>query len=960
MQINEHPEPVPTTERELLQVIGVMAAGAGIAPGGYLELLRKDLRRSPHPRRALNNLHRFLCAGFASSLLRDFQAHPVLQNIAIELFAQSQFLSDILVRQPELFHWLTSTTELKQTKSSGIYLREARETTQLFGRTEKQLDSLKRFQRRELLRIGARQILKEANVDTTSAELAALADAIIEVVVQLGCRDRASEGEIVFENELAVVGLGKLGGEELNFSSDIDLMFVYDRDGDLKEPHNRISTYHEFYNRLSEFVVRRLTEHTSEGHLYRVDMRLRPEGSSGSLALSRAAYMLYYEARGELWERQMLLKARVVAGNKEVGERWLRDVQPFVLPRTLLASPMEEIARIKSMIEARLPGEENIKLGSGGIRDIEFVVQALQLLNGGGDARLRERNTILAISRLAEASHITATERRRLQSAYRFLRTVEDRLQLLHAMQKHSLPESRDETEVLAKQLGFRGIREFEHELWRHRSRVRSVFKSVFRLEKRNRPKSWIDMKSELRSGKLTGRLRKAGFLDYEESARNIADLVREIPDLLDEKTLHRLISLARKHGAPDWCVGNFLTLASSQPIKRTFRQALTDDGMLDLLVLLCSRSSRLTRYLSSEPLLFESIVSRPDEILSVDRGWSFLHSHDLPRYKTYNEFKIAMRLIVGKASIERATSELSELADGIIRELFDQAVSEIREKGLRRDVALVALGKLGGNEITFESDLDLIVVYDGGGKPRTTKMAQELVQQFTESIKGIYEVDFRLRPEGKNSPLATEFSYYRSYLQDRVSLWERQSLLKARVLAGDKHFVSEVLAHLRRFTFDAPLTGGWTQEVLSMRTRMEAERSRLPKGEDLKFGKGGLVDLEFLMQVLQLRFGRMHEGIRDPNMFRLARALSTADILPKSQVTALQRNLALFRLLETFVRLNSEKPEFVIPTEASHRQAIVAALGLPSAKEFRSRLSSTRKENQRLFMKILKAAEAQ
>ncbi|MBI4418950.1 MAG: hypothetical protein HY563_09235, partial [Ignavibacteriales bacterium] len=327
-----------------------LVINAGIPPGRFFKTLRRDLGGTADPLRAANNFHRFLSAGFSSSILRDFQQHAVLQRTALDVFAQSQYLADILVRDPELFRWLTTTPALKSEKTREAFLNEALAAISLFSRPDRKLDAVKRFHRREILRIGARDILKEADVVTVTRELSGLAASIVEAVLEIGWRDLCARTGAAFGNALAVIGLGKLGGEELNFSSDIDLLFVYEEDGEFEAPQERIRTFHEFYNRLAEFVVRKLTEVAGEGSLYRVDMRLRPEGRSGPLAISQAASLHYYETRGETWERQMLVKARPIAGNRRTAAQWLDAIRPFVYPRTFLRSPLEELGDMKTRI----------------------------------------------------------------------------------------------------------------------------------------------------------------------------------------------------------------------------------------------------------------------------------------------------------------------------------------------------------------------------------------------------------------------------------------------------------------------------------------------------------------------------------------------------------------------------------------------------------------------------------
>lgn len=941
----------PSTEEGLCVSIGALVADAGLSPPLVLKQLRADARSTAHPRRALTNFHRFLHTGFPSSWLRDFQDHRLLQQILLELFAQSQLLADILVRHPELFRWLTSSNVLQVTKSDAHYRAEAVEAIGLFQRLEKKVDALKRFQRRELLRIGARQILKEADVATTSAELSSLADSIIEALLSLAYVHVFESTQITAQKELAVIGLGKLGGGELNFSSDIDLMFVYEKDGPLDGPTTRLSTLYEYYVRVAEFVVRRLSEHTGEGHLYRVDMRLRPDGSSGPLAMSRSAYLAYYEARGESWERQMLIKARVVAGNEQVGEQWVADLQPFVFPRTLLTSPLDEIASIKRKIEAKIGDATNIKLGSGGIRDVEFSVQALQLLNGGTNVGIRNRSTVAAIRSLVASGHLKQRKGKDLEFAYHFLRTVEDRLQLLHGLQKHSLPESAEERAILAHQLGYRSARAFSLDLERHQSKIRAGYLSVFGGRQAGMRGSSIDsIESLLEPRKLS----MYGFAETSLARKRVMEIAAFLPELRQPDRLRSLLRMIRSHGAPDWCIENLQLIAASLPIKRSLQQVLSNERALELLTLLCSRTSRFVRVLAQEPLLFESMVGRPEDLFSPGIGWEFLKHSDLVRFRAYNEFKETVRFLVGETRIRELTAELSKLAEGIVRESFDKVIGEI--PGVRGvPLVLFALGKLGGGEISLGSDLDMVLLYKEGARVNYGRTAVAVGRRLREALDGVYEIDFRLRPEGKSSPLATEYEYYKEYLANRASFWERQSLIKARVIVGDEALATEVTRQLRAFVFEAPLPKNWNKDILAMRQTMVREHERKDKNVDLKSGEGGLADLEFLVQSLQLRNAREHPGLVQANTFDAAEEIGRARLLKKSDLTKVEENLDSFRRLEAHIRMNSETTDFSLPLDDSRMRAISAAMGATSPAAMLRVVDRMRRENSRLFTDILK-----
>ena len=941
----------PSTEEELYVAVGALVADAALSPPLVLKQLRADLRKTAHSRRALTNFHRFLMTGFSSSWLRDFNEHHLLQQILLELFSQTQFLADILVRNPELFRWLTSSNVLQVTKTDTRYREEVAEAIGLFQRAEKKLDSLKRFQRRELLRIGARQILKEADVATTSAELSALADSIIGAVLGLAYAHVAESAQVADQGELAVIGLGKLGGGELNFSSDIDLMFVYEKDGPLERSAGRLGTLHEYYVRVAEFVVRRLSEHTGEGHLYRVDMRLRPDGGSGPLAMSRSAYSAYYEARGEAWERQMLLKARVVAGSRRVGEQWVADLEPFVFPKTLLTSPLDEIARIKTKIEAKIGDATNIKLGSGGIRDVEFSVQALQLLNGGANPGIRHRSTVAAIRSLVTSRHLKEREGKDLESSYHFLRTVEDRLQLLHGLQKHSLPESVEERTILARQLGYRSAKSFSLDLRKHQSRIRAAYLSVFGERQAGKRKSPLSSMEVLLGYQ---KLRTFGFAETDGARKRLLEIIDLLPELRQPDQLRPLLGIIRSHGAPDWCIENLLHVTASVPIRRSLQQVLLNEGARDLLILLCSRSSRFAGVLAREPLLFESMVGRPEDLLTPGIGWEFLKHSDLVRFRVYNEFKAIVRFLVGETGVQDFTAEVSKLAESIVRETFDDVVEET-PNARRVPLALLALGKLGGGEISVGSDLDVVLLYRDGARVNHARTAVAVGRRLSEKLEGVYEIDFRLRPEGKSSPLATEYEYYMKYLIDRASFWERQSLIKARVVVGDQSFATEVTRHLREFVFEAPMPKHWNKDVLAMRQKMIREHPIKDKNVDLKAGKGGLADLEFLIQSLQLQNGCGHPRLVQANTFDAAAAILQEKILKKRDSTKVEKNLVFFRRLEAHTRMNSETKDFSLPPEGPRLCAIASAMSASSPAALLRVIDKVRRENHTLFMNVLR-----
>jgi glutamate-ammonia-ligase adenylyltransferase len=940
-----------------IRMLEAEVASAGIPLSTFLPSFRKTLLATPDPDRALNNFLRFIASGFTSSLLRNFADHPVLVTIALTLFSHSQYLADILVRNPELFHWLTATNALNDARSREDYRREALSAITPFERIEKKFDALKRFQRREILKISTRDILKEADLVTITGELSWLADALVGAAVQIGVEDLNRRLGSEFVSTFCVVGLGKLGGMELNFSSDIDLMFVYDADGDLDYGAERIHSYYEYYCRIAEFVVRRLSEHTDEGHLYRIDMRLRPDGASGPLAMSREGYLRYYESRGELWERQMLLKARIIAGNRDVGDIFLNDLRPFVSPSTVLHDPREEILAIKKRIEAGLREETNVKLSKGGIRDVEFVVQALQLLQSNAGEQWREPNTLKAIEKLDKASLLTRKEADELRQGYQFLRHVEHRLQLLHGAQTHELPNNKEELRLLGRRLGYKSTATFEKTLIRTQGQIRKIYDSVF-LNAPSRTTKHREQK-RLSDQDLKRMVSRHGFLDPRRAVGTIGQLRKELVQFDEPDSLGKLLGYLGKTGAPDFGLLNFRILCSSQPLLRTIDQVLANERMLNLLLTVCSRSSRLTVQLAHEPLLFESLLGRTEDFFKPALEWQFLLRNDPVRFRAFNECKVLVGFLTGVNSIEQSGHEFTRIADAVVHSLIEDLLA--RSPALRNELTVVALGKYGGEEMLIGSDLDLLVLFRNSETSSSgdslEKWAAEFVRSFSTESGQVYDVDLRLRPEGKNAPLATELSYYEKYLASRAELWEKQALLKSRIIFDEgghgrklDTLKDSVLALVGTQT-------DWPDQMLAMKGKMERERAgEKTRHRDLKIGKGGLVDLEFLIQAAQLKFHSTNNSMDAANSFDAIEKSSTTSLLSKKEVKALKRNYIFLRTLELSVRLNSESNQFVLPEDKFLLQSVAASVGERSIKTLRERIKKVRKENRSLMKSVFAA----
>ncbi len=934
---------------DLLKDILGQAAVAGIPPAEFAPRFRKALTSSPDPERALANYGRFLRAGFSTTLIRDFHAYPVLESVFLQIVSQSQYLADVLCRTPELLHWLTASNELTRTKSAADLLAEARQAIAPFERKERKLNGLKRFHRREMLRLGAREILGEAPHAVVAAELSSLADAVLDAVLSLAIDDLSNRFQRPFVFEFAVIGLGKLGGGELNFSSDIDLMFVYERDEEFRSPLDGALSLHQIYARLGEAMVRMLTEHTEEGYLYRVDMRLRPDGAAGPIAISRAAYLSYYESRGELWERQMLLKARVVAGDHEVGARFLEDVRPFVFPRSHARSPLEEIASIKKKIEQKLGEKENIKLGSGGIRDIEFIVQALQLIHAGVRPKLRLRGTLPALHALAIEGVLSVEREEQLRNAYEFFRTVEHRLQLLEGRQTHSLPETDEESHLLARRLGYDSAKPFRAKLLKHRTAVKRAFDQTFLHEARDR---------KSRNGRSSARSPGGSF------SPELDDLLGQLHAILPSLSPGVLAAATRSAFRTAEAKSAALTmlneLARTETIRRTLVAAVANPKFLGLLLHTCARAPLVTRLMMHEPLFFESVAGMPALLHEPASGWEFIRDSDPGQYRTFNEARIVLRWLAGLIPIERMHEELSTLADEVVAACMRRVAAESK-RAHAQTLVIVALGKAGGRELTVGADLDLLFV-DAATK-RAVQMNLDAIPRAFLSLIGsgippAYRVDLRLRPEGKNSPIVSSLPYVSEYFRGRAQLWERQSLLRARVLWGDGASASAVLADLHRIAYKTPLPPNWLEDLASMRHRIEMERGRSKKaGADLKTAAGGLLDVEFAVQALQLAYGAQEAGLRDPGTVAALGKMIGRKLVKVVEFRKLRADYVWMRNLELAMKMLGE--DFAWPPAVGSQSVIAEAMNERTYEALDRRLRSIRARNKKSLERVFQTISA-
>jgi glutamate-ammonia-ligase adenylyltransferase len=937
---------------------------------------------SPDPDAAVVGLSRYLSARTGRAMFLDYlREDPRALHVLTYVLGASPFLAEILIRNPEYFHWLVS-----QVERSAPDRRDLEEDIGMaLGTIDdpvEALETLKRWKRRETLRIATRDLLRRETVQTATAQISDLASVSIDAVLRLTLAQMlTAERREAPPGSFAVIGMGKLGGRELNYSSDIDLLYVYDAEsGDPQEAR-------DFFHRLGRKLTTALGAYTSESYLYRVDLRLRPGGARGNIAYSLEEYDEYYSSWGETFDRFALIKARPVAGDPRLGRRFVDRVQPFVYRTYLDRAALEELSRYKVRSDHALGGradERNVKAGRGGIREIELFTQVFQLTYGGQHPALRQQNTLAALDALAASGLLAGQLQRELGHAYVFLRSVEHRLQLVQENQTHRMPDEAVELEISARRLGLGSAEDLDRQLRAFRDRVHDVYRGLFEHRKESNEfearQFFRMLNDELPPAEAAEFLESAGLPQAQlglqairslndgaaashspTAARNVlanlmASLLPRLPLCArPEQVLTRLDQLAIATGPP---VHFYRSLLAHHALREAVVLAL-DSGDLAAL--------RLIRY----PELLEALILPAEDVDTVGRKTAAALDRrgeldpdarmtQIRRLKAIEEFKMVFEWLAA-GDLDLLQEKLSVLAELCVERAARWHVSGAIA---RSEWAVMALGKLGGIELSVHSDLDLVVFYDGDpADARTFEQYQSLVTAMTgfldrPTAEGIlYRVDTRLRPEGRKGALAIPVTMFERYLRTRAEPWERLAWTRCRPLAAPAAIAGRIEPLVSGFVY-GPWSPALPGYVRSLRTRMERELAQESGGRaDFKVGQGGLSDIDFALQLIQIREGHARPEFRVPGTRRLLAALPETAYLTPSEADALQRAHRFLRSLELIVRMNEDSNVSWIPTDPPALDPIAVRLGFarPAAGEqLLNRYQEITRDVRALYLRVL------
>jgi [glutamine synthetase] adenylyltransferase / [glutamine synthetase]-adenylyl-L-tyrosine phosphorylase len=858
------------------------------------------------------------------------------------VWACSEFVATACLRTAEVLRELTGSGALFASAADDAFAREIRE--RVSGASEAEvLESLRRFRKRHTVRIAWRDIAGWSDLDETLRDLSALADACIGFAYTymyeaLAARYGTPRGADSRQPQpLMILAMGKLGGRELNFSSDIDLILLYPEDGETDGA--RAIDNAEFFLRLGQKIVQLLATPTVEGFVYRVDLRLRPFGDSGRVAVSFAAFEHYLQEHGRDWERYAYVKARPLTAIEHYADLYDEVLRPFVYRRYLDYSVFESLREMKGMISREVERRElqdNVKLGPGGIREIEFIVQSFQLMRGGSDRRLQNRELRSVLPLLVGHRFLRREAVAELDAAYRYLRVVENRLQQWNDEQTHQLPEDELGRTRLALAMGASDWNALCAELALHRERVAQHFaQTVFgpgatSPEQESRT-ALVDMDAppldQLRDTSYYRRLDETGRRRLHELLGRMLPLAAQSKS--PETTLVRVFKILERIGG------------------RTVYLALLNENATALrrLVSLCEQSQFLADQIAAQPLLLDELI---DERLieAAPTRMDFTEDLALRRQNMQNEeperqvellrefqsaalFRVAVADLIGGLPLMKVSDRLTDIAELLVQETLLLARAQIEAKhGVPRytdasgtapsadmiaNMIVVAYGKLGGLELGYSSDLDLVFLHDSGGEAQRTdgpqpidntlffqRLGQRLVHLLTvHSASGrLYEVDTRLRPAGNRGLLVQSLAAFRDYEFQDAWTWEHQSLLRARAIAGPpqlcEQFESARIEVLRK----AVKRDGLRDEVRRMRERMRENLSKARAGQvDLKQDPGGIADLEFLVQFWMLKWAdRYPEIVTFSDNIRQLESLASGAIVPQERVDFLVATYRAYR----------------------------------------------------------------
>lgn len=938
-----------------------------------------EILDAPNPRSTVGRLDDLL-AGETSDIVEGILADSALRKTFLATVGGSRFLTSVLSRNPSLLEAVFVTKGYLYPKSREEKEEDLRILTSELIVTADFDRALRLYKEAEYLRIGCRDLAEEADVREVMAELSDLAAASIQAAVDFHLRRLSGRyglpPDAGTQGGFAVIAMGKLSGRELNFSSDVDLIFLRGPEEGRTSGPEHVSVA-RFYEAMATSVTKSLSDLTEDGFVFRVDLRLRPEGERGELVPSLNNALEYYLGWGRTWERAALMKAVPLAGDRLLGESFIEELEPFIYRKHLDYSTLEEMRVMKQRIEIQLkrkPGV-NIKLGQGGIREIEFFVQALQLINAGKIRRVRTPSTLKALALLNDTGLLDGDTSASLREAYLFFRKTEHRIQINHQLQTHELPRTAEDQEELARRMGYREepLKTFLADLDRRRRTVEELFAGLFYhagddTHQQVSPVAGRIVESVHDERATLSLLAEYGFEDPAASYRVLKSLVipadkgptsdksNRLLERLAPFFVEELLKVPEPGSALVSLAGFVESLHSGSAYFSTF---LENPATIRFLIRILGESRFFTDLLTRHPQSIDSLIARSSVSPPRDREGleaelaersanceSFEDELDvLRRFKNEQILEIGVRHLMGEIESTAARWLVTELAETCLNRAVTMAGQEMNRKfgGWNTSTPLafiiLALGKLGGREMTYLSDLDVIFIYDSPAKTMGkfsthewfTRLANRIISILTvpTSEGAVFAIDTRLRPSGNKGPLVSSLDAFREYHRTTSKLWEKQALIKARPVTGPSDLQQEVAGIVRDCIMETDLTADDVAEMARLRKRMQNELALEDDLHvDLKTGHGGLVDVDFFVQGNILRHAKHHPEILYTNTLEAIAALYKARLIDEESFRTLDSGYLFLSNLEDRLRIMEHRSVNRMPLQGEKLRGLARRLG--------------------------------
>jgi glutamate-ammonia-ligase adenylyltransferase len=940
-----------TLSNDFINKLAGFSAGA-LPPQDFeklLKLFESEIKKHYFTHSSESNLLRIINGMFDKYFfLSECLRYPHYVEILVSIASNSNYLSDILVISPEFFYMMTDSSILNSKLDQIKFSEEVEGRISRYTSLDAKTHAINSLKRKELLKIGLKDIINQTEVKEITSELSILAATLTDKLFESCYQFILNKYKIEkVKQTYCIISLGKLGGGELNYSSDIDIIIFYDEEDQygrrmMEDGRWKENIQKKYYSELlSETIQLFLEKCTSSeaGNLYRIDLRLRPDGKSSSVCRSLREYLDYYESRGSDWERQMFIKVGFLGGSKNLYSQFTKYIDRFIYPAVHFASPIEQMKKLRKIIERGVENE-NIKIIPGGIRDIEFTVQALQLLNGGKDESIKTGNTLVALEKLSQTKLLTKTETKTLQEAYIFYRKIEHFLQLMNNTQTHTIPEGGEIAEKLSFYLDFKSLNEFKEKVKELRKEVRSIYNSVIGESKKTKeeknlfsqikfanPQKAANDNSFLREGKGLTLSRK-----FDRSAL-------ESFNRIEEKVYQYLLSA----DDPDLCLSNFVRVIKQADLPSIWYKELTDENFLNIFLQLCEISQLVVDLFAEDKILREGFLSR-----------DFLNefsSEEIRKVRLKNIlFRLAVQLAIKLVEPETASEVLSDSVREKIKSI-SEAFS--KKKKWKEDYSIIVLGSTGTRTMTFASDVDLIfIVKDSGKYPQLQNDFQELLGNLKKELLP-FSVDCRLRPEGASSQLVWDFDKYVKYLNNRARIWELQSFLKASFLSGNE----KLFIKLKK-SFQQRLSNINEKEILiginDIRSKSLSSFPVEMNLIDLKKNSGGLSDVEYIAHFFLLSNSELAVLFTGKSISTILSELSDKS-RHKKVLNELADNYIFIKNLEIFYQLAFGSSSLKISADEYKFDKLARFMEIENGNTLKKKLNTVLQFNRESYSAIIR-----